>query len=138
MKQLTKENEAKIKEEAKKLIAQTKIMINTIETNESTALCQGDLSSPQFDFPKYTLSQRSNTVSLDKHLLNTSLIVSKADLKLTIRHLSDKIAELANMNKCFEKETREKDKQIDYYTKKLNSKNDEVNKLNQIIIVLLI
>lgn len=139
MLQSTKENEEKIKEEAKKLIAQTKLMISSLDTNnDSSDLCQGDLSYPQYDSPKYTISHRSNTVSLDKHLLNTSLIESKTDLKLTIKHLSEKIAELANRNKCLEKEIREKNNQLEHYTKKLINKNDEVNKLNQIIIVFII
>ena len=139
-----------IKEEAKRLIEKTKQMmehltiehpslstINNKKTNNfnSNYIDKTTLTNPSLDsLIKLPPSRQSNTVTLDKNLINVALLDSRSDLKLTIKNLTAKMAEMSVYIKQLEKENKNKDDIISSLRKKLINNNEHIDSLNKTII----
>ena len=139
-----------IKEEAKRLIEKTKQMMehltieqpslsisNNKKTNNfsSNYVDKISLTNPSLDsLIKLPPSRQSNTVTLDKNLINVALLDSRSDLKLTIKNLTAKMAEMSVYIKQLEKENKNKDDIISSLRKKLINNSDHIDSLNKTII----
>ena len=139
-----------IKEEAKRLIEKTKQMMehltieqpslsisNNKKTNNfnSNYVDKTSLTNPSLDsLIKLPPSRQSNAVTLDKNLINVALLDSRSDLKLTIKNLTAKMAEMSVYIKQLEKENKNKDDIISSLRKKLINNSDHIDSLNKTII----
>ena len=93
------------------------------------------LTNPSLDsLIKLPPSRQSNTVTLDKNLINVALLDSRSDLKLTIKNLTAKMAEMSVYIKQLEKENKNKDDIISSLRKKLINNSDHIDSLNKTII----
>ena len=148
------EDEQKIKEEAKYLIAKTKQMMENMNLtspsqnlekrntkinksqskNNNKSNSTAHYSNPSFDSSKLSPSRRSNTLPYENYLINGKKINSESDMKINIKNLTKKISELTNVIQRLEKEIKNKDEIIDSLEKKLISSTQHIDNLNKMII----
>ena len=148
------EDEQKIKEEAKYLIAKTKQMMENMNLtspsqnlekkntkinksqskNNNKSNSTAHYSNPSFDSSKLSPSRRSNTLPYENYLINGKKINSESDMKINIKNLTKKISELTNVIQRLEKEIKSKDEIIDSLEKKLISSTQHIDNLNKMII----
>ena len=148
------EDEQKIKEEAKYLIAKTKQMMENMNLtspsqnlekkntkinksqskNNSKSNSTTHYSNPSFDSSKLSPSRRSNALPYENYLINGKKINSESDMKINIKNLTKKISELTNVIQRLEKEIKNKDEIIDSLEKKLISSTQHIDNLNKMII----
>ena len=148
------EDEQKIKEEAKYLIAKTKQMMENMNLtspsqnlekkntkinksqskNNNKSNSTTHYSNPSFDSSKLSPSRRSNALPYENYLINGKKINSESDMKINIKNLTKKISELTNVIQKIEKEIKNKDEIIDSLEKKLISSTQHIDNLNKMII----
>jgi hypothetical protein len=148
------EDEQKIKEEAKYLIAKTKQMMENMNLtspsqnlekrntkinksqskNNNKSNSTAHYSNPSFDSSKLSPSRRSNALPYENYLINGKKINSESDMKINIKNLTKKISELTNVIQRLEKEIKSKDEIIDSLEKKLISSTQHIDNLNKMII----
>ena len=148
------EDEQKIKEEAKYLIAKTKQMMENMNLtspsqnlekrntkinksqskNNNKSNSTAHYSNPSFDSSKLSPSRRSNALPYENYLINGKKINSESDMKINIKNLTKKISELTNVIQRLEKEIKNKDEIIDSLEKKLISSTQHIDNLNKMII----
>jgi len=150
-----KEEEEKIKEEAKYLIEKTKKMINNmninkkrnmknINNNTETFTPKTFISTdiPRFDSPKLSPSRYNNSLPFSDNLINdyskvnytkSNNNISKADVKIMNMNNNRKINELNKYIKELEKELKLKNEIISSLEKKLFNNSDNIKELNNII-----